>query len=197
MKKSSIALTAIAISVVSIIYGGIAAHYAIEPLQAASMSDVQSGGVGDSKSNSNLTTSGSTEPQPINNNSNTLVLTAVPDKAVIAAGDTETIHIKATTDNGTGISDLLIQALVMDYATGKQKVILGGSTNAKGELDVSAAIGPHAKAGQFLVIVNATKDNKKSSIATGFAATEKGSGGSSTSSMTKDSKGRCSGSSCK
>lgn len=195
MTKSSIVLTAIAIMTLSVIYGGIAAHYIVEPIQAASMSDVQSGS---SNNNSNLTSSGSTEPQPINNNSNSLVLTAIPDKGIIAAGDTQTIHIKAATANGTGIPDLLIQALVMDYATGKQKVLLGGQTNEKGELDVMAAIGPHAKSGQFLVIVNATKDNKKSSIATGFAAVEKGSASSSGSStMTKDSKGRCSGSGCK
>lgn len=173
-----------------------------KPIMAASMSDVQRGGIGSGSSdnsNSTLSASGSTEPQPTNNNSKTLVLTAVPAKPVISAGATETIHVKAATDNGTGIPDLLIQALVMDYATGKQKVTLGGQTNEKGELDLQAAIGPHAKSGQFLVIVNATKDDKKSSIATGFAAMEKGSssGSSSSSTMTKDSKGRCSGSSCR
>jgi len=164
-----------------------------------------------SQSNKTLSVSGTTEPSSTVsiNGSNGLVLTAIPDKGIISAGDTIPIHIKATTNNGTGISDLLVQAVVMDYATGKQRVLLGGSTNEKGELDLLATIGPHAKSGQFFVAVNATKGDLKSAIATGFAvnnkgdSTSSGSGSSgsgsssSSSSMKKDSKGRCSGSSCK
>lgn len=155
-----------------------------------------------SLANKSLSVSGTTEPGLTANGGRGLILTAVPDRGIVAAGDAETIHVKATTNNGTGISDLMVQALVMDYATGKQRVILGGQTNEKGELDLIANIGPHAKSGQFFVAVNATKNDLKSAIATGFAVNEKGmgsssSGSGSSGSMKTDSKGRCSGSSCK
>src|SRR6476646_3708352 len=89
-------------------------------VKAASTSDSNNTSTSDNKGI--LPASGSTESQPGNSNSKTLVLTAVPDKPTIAAGDTETIHIKATTGNGTAIPDATIQALVIDYVTAKQKV---------------------------------------------------------------------------
>jgi len=175
-------------------------------VKAASISDSNNTSTSTSDNKGVLPASGSTESQPGNSNSKTLVLTAVPDKPTISAGDTETIHIKATTGNGTAISDATIQALVIDYVTAKQKVLLGGQTNDKGLLDISAAIGPHAKSGQFLVGINGTKDGIVQGISTGFAVTGKDTGSSSgggsssssgSSSMKTDSKGRCSGSSCK
>lgn len=143
-----------------------------------------------------LKTSGSTEAQDTSG-LNGLVLTVVPDKAAIKAGDTQGLHVKAVTDNGTAINNLPVSVLVEDYQTGKQKVVLGGKTDDKGTLDVSASIGQHAKTSQFIAIVTADKDGKNSKVSTGFVVNEDtGSGGSGGGSST-DSKGRCSGSSCK
>lgn len=121
------------------------------------------------------------------------VLTATPDKPTIKPGEAETIHIKAATSNGTGISDVNIQLLLQDFQTGKHKLLFAGQTDDKGVLDITTNIGPHAKSGQYFVIANAANSNNssKSSVSTGFAVDD--SGGSSSS---VDSKGRCSGSSC-
>lgn len=182
---------AMMIAVVSFLVITIGIIVPTKSILAASTSDNSPIG-SNSASNNNLPSSGSTESQTAMNN--TLVLTAVPDKPTISAGDTQVIHIKSAMDNGTGISDATIQVLVQDYQTGKQKVMLGGQTDDKGLLDVSAQIGPHSKAGQFFVVVDAVKDNLKSKIGTGFAVTEKGSSSSSSSSSGSS---RCSGSSCK
>lgn len=184
--------------------------------RAASIAD-NVGGNSNSNSNNNtsssdngnkLPSSGSTE-QPVtaqkSGGRESLVLTAAPDKPEIAAGAAQTIHVKAAMDNGTGISDVTIQALVQDYVTGKQKVLLGGQTDDKGILDLTATIGPHAKTGQFLIVVNASKDNlQKQTVASGFVVNEKSSGGGSSSSSgggsssgSGGSKSKCSGSSCK
>ena len=147
----------------------------------------------------NLKTTGSTEAQDTSG-LNGLVLTVVPDKTSIKAGDTQGLHVKAVTDNGTAINNLPVTVLVEDYQTGKQKVVLGGKTDDKGMLDVSAAIGPHAKTSQFIAIVTADKDGKNSKVSTGFVVNEDNGGGSSSSggsSKSTDSKGRCSGSSCR
>lgn len=140
---------------------------------------------------SRLPSSGSTERPETTNGTRTIVLTAVPESAIIKAGDTQTIDIKAALTNGTGIPDVTIQSVVVDYETGKQKVLLGGQTNEKGELKISAAIGPHALPGQFLVTVQGEKDNAKSQISTGFALADSGSASG------KSSSTKCSGSSCK
>lgn len=216
MTKCSITLTAIVISILSIIYGGIAAHYVIEPLQAVSTTDSNNmgGGVGaisasagmNSKNISSSTTtpqalaSAGTTEQPANGESmaKTLVLTAVADKPTIKAGDTQTIHIRTAMDNGTGIPDVTIQALTQEYNATNQKVLLGGQTDNKGNLDLTVTTGPHAKPGQFLIVTNASKDDIKSSVASGFAVTETGKGSfSSSSSSSSSGSGKCSGSSCK
>lgn len=156
----------------------------------SSSSQTSSNSLGNNGSNSNekLSTTGSTEASTNDTVAKTLVLTAIPSKETIGVGDTQTIHIKASMSNGTGLSDVNIRALIMDYVTAKQKVLLGGKTDDKGTLDVSAAIGNHAKPGQFVVIINGTKgDQPQKTISTGFVVSDKG--GSSS--------GRCSGSSCK
>ncbi len=142
-----------------------------------------------------LSTSGTTEQPPsAKAAAETLVLTAVADKPLIKAGASQTIHVRAAMENGTGIPDVNIQTLVQQYNSSTQKVLLGGQTNDKGALDMTAAIGPHAKAGQFLIIANATKGDLKSSVASGFAVSDSGSSSSSSSSSSST---KCSGSSCK
>lgn len=147
-----------------------------------------------------LSTSGSTEAATNDTVANTLILTAIPDKASISIGGAETIHVKAAMANGTGIPAADIKAIIIDYVTSHEKVMLGGKTDAKGMLDLTANIGTHAKPGQFLAQINGTKGDLQKSISTGFVVTDgKGSSssGSSGSSGSTDSKGRCSGSSCR
>jgi hypothetical protein len=146
-----------------------------------------------------LATSGTTEQAPNGGSiAKTLVLTAVAEKPFVKAGDKQIIHVRTAMDNGTGIPDVTIQALTQEYNATNQKVLLGGQTDAKGNLDLTVTTGPHAKAGQFLIIANAAKGDLKSSVASGFAVTESGSGaGSSSSSSSSSSGGKCSGSSCK
>lgn len=179
-------------------------------VRAASIADNMGGSGGNNStitSNTPLSSSGSTEAgltaSTDANSAKSVVLTAATDKPVVAAGGSQTIHVKAAMDNGTGIPDVTIQAIVQDYVTGKQRVLLGGQTDDKGMIDLTATIGPHAKTGQFLVIVNASKDNlPKQTIATGFTVNEKGgsssSGSTSGSTSGSSSSGaKCSGSSCK
>jgi hypothetical protein len=159
----------------------------ITAVKAASIGDMQSG----SNSTQSGTIGGDT-PQT----SNSMIVTAVPEKGEITKGAAESITVKAVTDNGTGIPDVNIASIVIDYASQSQKVLLGGQTDAKGELVLTTQIGPHAHAGQYLVTVTAQKDGlDKQNISTGFAVTEKGSGSGSDS--PKDSKGNCSGATCK
>lgn len=167
-------------------------------VKAASIAD----NMGGNNTGSPLASSGSTEAgltaRTDANSAKSLVLTAATDKPVVAAGASQTIHVKAAMDNGTGIPDVTIQAIVQDYVTGKQRVLLGGQTDDKGMIDLTATIGPHAKTGQFLVIVNASKDNlPKQTIATGFTVNEKGGSSSSGSTSGSSSGAKCSGSSCK
>ena len=155
--------------------------------RAASMSDTQSiiptGSNNDNNSTSIIINDNNTNTEPAK-----MFITAIPDKPVLTRGNTEGILVKAETDNGTAIPDVTIQSIVVDYATGKQKVVLGGQTNDKGEIKIAAAIGPHAHPGQFLVTVVGEKDGfNKSTVSTGFAVSAKGS----------SSSGKCSGSSCK
>lgn len=145
-----------------------------------------------------LSTTGTTEQPPSTKaEAKTLVLTAVADKPLIKAGASQTIHVRAAMENGTGIPDVNIQTLVQQYNSSTQKVLLGGQTNDKGVLDMTAAIGPHAKSGQFLIIANASKGDLKSSVASGFAVSDIGSSSSSSSSGSSSSSSKCSGSSCK
>lgn len=140
-----------------------------------------------------LSTSGSTE-QPVGGESmaKSLILTAVAEKPFIKAGDKQTIHVRTAMDNGTGIPDVTVQALTQEYNSTTQKVLLGGQTDVKGNLDLTVTTGPHAKPGQFLIVANATKGDIKQSVASGFAVTDGGSSSSSSSSS-----GKCSGSNCK
>ena len=161
-------------------------------VRAASTSDNNNSISPSTSDSNNNSTSSATQDSAMK-----MFLTAVPEKGIISRGTTETIDISAKTDNGTAIPDVNIQSIVVDYASTHQKVILGGQTDDKGELKVSTAIGPHAHAGQFLVSVEGTHANfDKSVISTGFAVVNKGSSSDSGSSST-DSKGRCSGSSCR
>jgi hypothetical protein len=162
----------------------------ITAVKAASIGDMQPGP--NSTNTSQSGTIGGDTPQT----SNSMIVTAVPEKGEITKGAAESITVKAVTDNGTGIPDVNIASIVIDYASQSQKVLLGGQTDAKGELVLTTQIGPHAHAGQYLVTVTAQKDGlDKQNISTGFAVTEKGSGSGSDS--PKDSKGNCSGATCK
>jgi hypothetical protein len=163
-------------------------------VKAASMSDNQNPIVG---SNTNTT---SVTPQSTNNDTK-MFITAVPEKGIITRGTTETIDISTKTDNGTAIPDVDIQSIVVGYASSHQKTLLGGATDDKGELKVSAQIGPHAHAGQFLVTVEGKHPNfDTAQISTGFAVVDKAKSGSSSSgssSSGSSSSGKsCSGSSC-
>jgi hypothetical protein len=152
--------------------------------------------ISNNNDNQKLPTTGSTEASTNDTVANTLVLTAIPDKASVSVGSAETIHVKAAMSNGTGIPDATIKAIIIDYVTSHEKVMLGGKTDAKGLLDLTANIGSHAQAGQFLAQVNGTKGDLHKSISTGFVVTDGGSSSSSGGSSS-DSKGKCSGSSCK
>ena len=170
------------------IVGIVAMVFPIMAVKAASIGDIQP--------SSNQTTTSGTIGGDTPSKSNTMIVTAIPEKGEISKGSTESITVKAATDNGTGIPDVNIASIIVDYASQSQKVLLGGQTDAKGELVLTTQIGPHAHAGQYLVTVTAQKDGlDKQNISTGFAVTEKGS--DSGSGSTTDSKGRCSGSSCK
>jgi hypothetical protein len=151
--------------------------------------------------NEHLQSVGSTEAPTNTTIAKSLVVTAIPDKASISVGKPEIIHVKAAMENGTGLSNVTIRSMIIDYVTSKEKVLLGGKTDKKGELDLTAQIGPHAKPGQFLALVNATSpDGQQKGVSTGFVVTDssvKSSGSGSSSSSSKDSKGRCSGSSCR
>lgn len=119
-----------------------------------------------------------------------MFLTAVPEKPIVSRGTTETVDISAKTDNGTGIPDVDIQSIIVDYASGHHKTILGGTTDDKGNVKVSAQIGPHAHPGQFLVTVQGVNDKfDTAQISTGFAVIDKV--------KSSSSGGSCSGSSCR
>lgn len=178
----------------------------IQRISAASTSDSMNSGIGQNSNSGNngfnnidtnqkLSTTGSTEASTNDTVANTLVLTAIPDKPSVSIGSAETIHVKAAMANGTGIPDVALKAVIIDYVTSHEKVLLGGKTDAKGMLDLTANIGTHAKPGQFLAQINGTKGDIQKSISTGFVVTDSGKGSSSSGST--DSKGKCSGSSCR
>jgi hypothetical protein len=187
----------------------------IMAVRAASMSDSANMAIGQTSSSSNntgnngfnnissgndnqkLSASGSTEAATNDTVANTLVLTATPDKPSVKIGSDEIIHVRAAMTNGTGIPDATIKAIIIDYVTSHEKVMLGGKTDAKGALDLTANIGSHAKAGQFLAQINGTKGDLHKSISTGFVVTDGGSSSGSGSSNAKSSSGKCSGSSCR
>ena len=147
----------------------------------------------DSQSNNNNDNQNQTSADQ-NNQSQPIILTATPEKDPLPRGATQTILITAKSENGTALPDVNIASVILDYATAKQKLFLGGQTDDKGEVKVSAQIGPHSKPGQFLVTIVGEHDGfKKSAISTGFAVTDSGSGSGSSS----DSKTKCSGSSCR
>jgi hypothetical protein len=119
------------------------------------------------------TIGGEVQPAPKN-----MVVTAILKKGEITKGGSETITVKALTENGTGIPDVNVAATVVDYATQQQRVLLGGQTDKTGEVDLTTQIGPNAHLGQYLVAISAEKDGLKSTISTGFAVNDKGSMGS-------------------
>lgn len=149
--------------------------------------------------NEHLSTVGSTEAATNQTVAKSLIVTAIPDKTTVSVGNPEVVHVKATMENGTGLSNVTIRGMIIDYVTSKEKVLLGGKTDAKGTLDLTANIGSHAKPGQFLALINATApDGQAKGISTGFVVTDKGGSSSSDSGGgSKDSKGRCSGSTCR
>ena len=152
--------------------------------KAASIADTPSI-IPSGSNNDNNSTSVTISDNNTNNEPAKMFITAIPEKPLLSRGNTEGILVKAETDNGTAIPDVTIQSVVVDYATGKQKVVLGGQTDDKGEVKIAAAIGPHAHPGQFLVTIVGEKDGfNKSTVSTGFAVAAKDSG-------------KCSGSSCK
>jgi uncharacterized membrane protein len=107
-----------------------------------------------------------------------MVVTAILKKGEITKGGSETITVKALSENGTGISDVNVAATVVDYATQQQRVLLGGQTDKTGEVELTTQIGPNAHLGQYLVAISAEKDGEKSTISTGFAVNDKGGMGS-------------------
>jgi hypothetical protein len=107
-----------------------------------------------------------------------MVVTAILKKGEITKGGSETITVKALSENGTGISDVNVAATVVDYATQQQRVLLGGQTDKTGEVDLTTQIGPNAHLGQYLVAISAEKDGQKSTISTGFAVNDKAGMGS-------------------
>lgn len=114
------------------------------------------------------TIGGEVPPSPKN-----MVVTAILKKGEITKGGSETITVKALTENGTGIPDVNVAATVVDYATQQQRVLLGGQTDKTGEVDLTTQIGPNAHLGQYLVAISAEKDGAKSTISTGFAVNAK------------------------
>ena len=155
---------------------------------------VKAASIGDMQPSSNATNTSGTIGGNTPSNSSSMIVTAIPAKAEIDKGSAESITVKAVSDNGTGIPDVNIASIIVAYTAENQRVLLGGQTDAKGELTLTTQIGPHAHAGQYLVTITAQKDGlEKQNVSTGFAVTEKGSGSGSS----VDSKGRCSGASCK
>jgi len=212
----------LAIGIIAILATNLIVGYSIGRIvKAASTSDSAIMPKSDSNSNSNigpgtsgnavlpnenehLQSVGSTEAPTNSTVAKSLVVTAIPDKPSISVGKPEVIHVKAAMENGTGISNVTIRSMIIDYVTSKEKVLLGGKTDKKGEIDLTANIGTHAKPGQFLALVNATSpDGQEKGVSTGFVVTDSsvkssGSGsGSSGGGSSKDSKGHCSGSSCR
>ena len=159
---------------------------------AASIADnIQSNDNNTSSTSTSTSTSSSGEGASavaVAGTNNGLVLTAVPDKPTIRPGDSQTIHFKTQTTNGTALADSMIQAIIQDWTTGKQKMLFSGQTNDKGVFDITTNLGPHTVNGQYFVGANASNNNSKSNVSTGFAVD---------SSSSIDSKGKCSGSSCK
>jgi len=206
----------LAIGIIAILATNLIVGYSIGRIvKAASTSDsaiMPKGDIGPGTSgnavlpneNEHLQSVGSTEAPTNSTVAKSLVVTAIPDKPSISVGKPEVIHVKAAMENGTGISNVTIRSMIIDYVTSKEKVLLGGKTDKKGELDLTANIGTHAKPGQFLALVNATSpDGQEKGVSTGFVVTDSsvkssGSGsGSSGGGSSKDSKGHCSGSSCR
>src|SRR5689334_16588199 len=73
------------------------------------------------------------EQNKSDSNNQKIVLTAIPEKNPLTRGTTQSVAIKATTDNGTAIPDVSVQSIISDFATGKLRVLLGGQTDDKGE----------------------------------------------------------------
>ena len=152
-------------------------------VKAASIADNIQNNDNNTSSTSTSTSGEGASAVAVAGNDNGLILTAVPDKPTIKPGDSQTIHFKTTTTNGTALADSSIQAIIQDWATGKHKMLLSGQTDDKGTLDITTNIGPHATNGQYFVGASANNNNSKSSVSTGFAV--------------DNSNGKCSGSSCK
>lgn len=133
----------------------------------------KSGGNSNPSPSTSATIGGEVQTAPKN-----MIVTAILKKGEIEKGGSETITVKALTENGTGISDVNVAATVVDYATQQQRVLLGGQTDKTGEVDLTTQIGPNAHLGQYLVAISAEKDGTKSTISTGFAVNDKAGMGS-------------------
>ena len=130
-----------------------------------------------------LSTTGSTEQPPVPTGPQKITLTIIPAKEIVGIGKSVNILISAKSENGSGIAGAKVVTDIGDYPTGKQRVLLGGTTDNKGELVVTPTIGTHAVAGQFLVTANASKSNfDDASVSSGFTVADRGSGSGSGSS---------------
>jgi len=186
-------------------------------LRAASIADnaqIQTGANSNSNSNSNsdssggaIATAGSSTTTDEGETAGAaapqkMFITILPTKPIVSRGSDIGYTVTASTDNGTAISDANISSVVVDYATGKNKIISGGQTNDKGELKITTQVGPNLHPGQLLITALANHDGfDQSKASTGIIISDKGSGSSSSSSSSSSStssgSGKCSGSGCK
>jgi len=88
----------------------------------------------------------------------TMLLTIDTDHATIQRGQTQKITIAATSDNGTGIPDVKIASLTLNYASGANRTIAAGSTDQNGQFITTTKIGGNSKPGEFNIIASAKKD---------------------------------------
>jgi|SRR5215831_11366334 len=155
---------------------------------AASMADVQvqTGENSNSNSSGAIAAAGSSSS---GGGPGQMFITILPDKPVVSPGSGIGYIITARTENGTAIPDANISSIVVDYGTGKNKMLMSGETNDKGELKITTQTGPNTHPGQLLITAVGSHN--------GFNDAKASTGVIVDSSSSTDSKGKCSGSGCK
>src|SRR5215467_46487 len=116
---------------------------------AASMADVQTG----DNSNSNNNSTGAVASAGAGNNDNGAIaaagssepgkmfITILPDKPIVDAGSDIGYTITARSENGSVIPDANISSMVVDYGSSKNRLLMSGETNSKGEFKITTQLG--------------------------------------------------------
>jgi len=157
--------------------------------KAASMADVQV----QSGATENNTAVGAIAAAGSGNEAAKMLLTILPDKPIVKPGSAIGYTITAQTENGTAIPDANLSSIIVDYGTGKNKMLMSGETNDKGEFRITTQTGPNTHPGQLLI----TAVGSHSGFTDAKASTGVIVGSGSSTASSSSSSGKCSGSSCK